>query len=332
MKITRSSRLLYKTVLVNGFPGCGKTMLSPIISAFNNVEIIQFPFLIEQVSELWGLKKIEDDVAESLIKMNADLLLYNAMMGRNTNCRPSDISSIFRNNPIKYLVRMFTKGDEKIPALIKKNKPILHLTTHMLLPNSEPLFNALGEDLFFIEVVRHPLYMLIQQEKNFQMFEGVRNQHVRYTVNNREYTFFTEGWEKEFLKCNSFEKSVYTMKWYFDKINSIKYKKCMIIPFEKFVKNPSPYMNEIACNLSSEISKNVKKEMIKQNVPRNILADAPALKIYKRCGWQAPIGDSETDELNVRRELISKNINEKVLSVLDELCDDYIKNYSGELI
>ena len=95
VRISRKQQLLHKVVIVNGVIGCGKSMVSPIISAFNRVEIMQFAFLIEQMCELWGINRIDSDVAESMIKMNADLLLYNVMMGRQTNCRPSDQSSIF---------------------------------------------------------------------------------------------------------------------------------------------------------------------------------------------------------------------------------------------
>lgn len=327
IKISRDSQLLNKVVIVDGFPGCGKTMLSPIISSFNKVEIMQYAPVIEQAAELWGLNKIDDDVATSLIRMNADLLIYNVMMGRNTNCRPSDISSIFRDKPFRYLSRMLKKGDEIVPELIARNAPILHLTTHMLLPNAKPIFDALGDKLTFLEVVRHPLYMIIQQEKNFKMFEGVRNQHIRYSKNNKEYTFFNDGWEDKFDISNTYEKSIYSMKWYYDKLSSIRHHNCLIIPFEKFVKKPDEYMLRISKHISSAITKNVTTEMKKQKVPRGMLTDSPALKIYKRCGWKPPTGGSESDELEDRRNLIAENVSSDALAILDSICKAYTEKY-----
>ena len=63
IRISREQQLLHKVVMVNGFPGCGKTMLSPIIAAFDCVEIWQAAFLIEQMCELWGINRIDSDVA-----------------------------------------------------------------------------------------------------------------------------------------------------------------------------------------------------------------------------------------------------------------------------
>lgn len=322
-KISRNQQMLHKLVVVDGFPGCGKTMLSPIVSAFERVEIMQYAPLIEQQCELWGLDRVDDDVAESMIKMNADFLIYNIMMGRNTNCRPKDLSSIFRHKPFKHIRRMFKKGDEVIPKLIEQEKSILHLTTHMLLPNAKPLFNALGNKLIFIEVVRHPLYMIIQQEKNFKMFEGNRNQHVRYFLNQNEYTFFSDGWEEIFDKSNSYEKAIYSIEWYYSKIFSKNYNECTMIPFELFVKSPEKYIQDISLKLGSSVNRAVRKAMKKQKVPRQQLSDGPALDIYKRCGWTPPVSFSEDEELNVRREVVAKNVSKDALIVLDELSRKY---------
>ena len=75
LKVSRKEQMLHKVVIVDGFPGCGKTMLSPIISSFNRVEIMQFAPTLENMCQLSLLKAVSDDVAESMIRMNCDLLL-----------------------------------------------------------------------------------------------------------------------------------------------------------------------------------------------------------------------------------------------------------------
>ena len=328
VRISRKQQLLHKVVMVNGFIGCGKSMLSPIISAFNRVEIMQFAFLIEQICELRGINRIDSDVAESMIRMNADLLLYNIMMGRHSNCRPSDQSSIFNHKPIEHIRRMLSSGDKSILKVIQDKKPILHLTTHMLLPATPLLFNALREKLIFIELVRHPLYMIIQQEKNFEMYDGPRNQTLRFMHNEKEHTFFSYGHEMKFDKSNSFEKAIHSIDWYYSKLFSKDYDSSVeLVPFEKFVKSPDDFMNKFSSILGSPLTKSVKKEMSKQKVPRKLLSDGPALEIYKRCGWQPPQTNNEKDELNIRRELVSKNVSNEALDLLDKICEEYVSNF-----
>ena len=326
--VSREQQLLHKVVIINGFPGCGKTMLSPIISAFDRVEIMQFAFLIEQMCELKGINRIDNDVAESMIKMNADLLLYNVMMGRQSNCRPSDLSSIFKHKPLKHIRRMLSSGDRTILKIIEEKKPILHLTTHMLLPSTQLLFKALKEKLIFIELVRHPLYMIIQHEMNFNMFESPRNQHTRFLYKNKEHTFFTYGHEEKYEKSNSYEKAIFSIDWYYSKLFSRDYDSSVeVIPFERFVKYPDEFIAKFSSILESPLNKSVKKEMSRQKVPRNLVSDGLALEIYKRFGWQPSKTNNEQEELNIRREHISKKISKEALSLLDKMSKEYENLY-----
>ena len=319
--------MLQKVVMVNGFPGCGKTMLSPILSAFDRVEIMQYAQVIENICELSMLSRIDDDVARAMIKMNADALQYCVSMGRQINTRPSDLSSIFKHRPLEHIKRMLSPGDKAIPKKILETNPILHITSHMLLPSYKLLFDALKEKLIFYEVIRHPLYMIIQQERNFEMFEGSQNQHIRYTSNQNEYTFFTLGWEDVFDKSNSFEKAIFHMKWYFDHLLKLTDKKVQVIPFEIFVKNPDIFIDKIANDLCSPITSRVKKEMSRQKVPRKLLSDGPDLDIYKRCGWEPPKFFSEEKELEARRMLVSLNISDEALKTLDDLSNKYEQTF-----
>ena len=166
-RVIREKMLLNEVVLVDGQPGCGKTLFTAIIAAMERVELLNYSSELENLCALKYLNKIKDDAAEAMIRIQMDLVIYETMMSRRTNFRPSDLSSAFRDvNVVTYLKRLFAKGDELIPERIKREKPILHFATHNLLAFCEPVFKALGEKVVVIEIVRHPLYMLIQQTLN----------------------------------------------------------------------------------------------------------------------------------------------------------------------
>ena len=220
---------------------------------------------------------------------------------------------------------MLEKGDEKIFSILEKRQPILHIAAHMLLPSFNLLNSTFGKKLIFYEVIRHPIYMLTQNERNFKTFETARHGHVRYSFGKKEYTFFTKGWEKEFDNANDLEKSVHLMNWYFKFIkNEINHKDIKFIPFEKFVKNPQEYLESISKEISSPIDYAVRKSMKNQKVPRKLLNNAPALDIYKRCGWEPPKYPSDELELKARREVVTKKISPSSLKILDNLSNFYI--------
>ena len=334
-KIIRKKQLLIKIIFVDGLPECGKTMLLPIISSLQKVELVSYLFEIKFIARTYGLKKISKDAFISLVRMLTDQKLYQTMMGRDTNFRFDDLSSAFQNtNTDKYINRLFQPGNEAIPKKIKKEKPILNIATHDLLRFSEILFQSLAKKLVFIEVVRHPLYMLIQQTLNIEnLSSNPRDIDICYKYRDKIYPYYAQGWEKKFDKFNSAEKAIYYM-YNTSKINkkirenNVTNKRFITIPFENFVLNPKIYLNKILKTTQTKYSKYTKKILLENKIPRKKIADSIPLNIYKRCGWKPPKkGLSEREELNLRRNFAVKNrVSEEIMHILDKICNEYEKN------
>ena len=336
LKLSRSTYLANEIVIVDGLPGCGKTMLSPILSSFDRVELISYAFEVEWICRLNYLKKIDKDAANFMVHNLIDHKIYQTMMGREVNFRYSDISSVFNyHNPIKYFKRIFQKGDMVIPSRIKKERPILNLTTHDLLSMIDPLVDVFGKNLFIVEVIRHPLFMVIQQALNMErLLFNERDMQVKIEYKNKDLPYYAFGWEEIFLKSNFVEKAILYIKYQTllteqkkkelnGKINHI------LIPFEMFVKDPNPFMLQIQDTINSRITRATKKEMRKQKVPRKNIVDSIPLQIYKRCGWEEPEkGLTEFEEFQKRRDFcINQGVSNKILGELDSLSHAYEQKF-----
>ena len=59
-EIVRKGHLAEKIVIVDGLAGCGKTLISPIISAMDRVELLNYAFEIEYICRLFYLNKIQN--------------------------------------------------------------------------------------------------------------------------------------------------------------------------------------------------------------------------------------------------------------------------------
>jgi hypothetical protein len=335
--LSRKAHLAEKVVFVDGLPGCGKTLFSTLIASMDRIELLSYTYEVEHICALYYLDKIPIDAASTMVRMQTDLKLYNTMMGRDVNFRPTDLSSVINNhNPSRYFERLFGLGDEKLPEIIKKERPILNFAVHNLLSYSEPIWQALRDRCVFIEIVRHPLYMVRQQALNMShLLEDVRDFTVYYSFKERELPYYVHGWEKNYIKSNSIERAIHLI----DKLNhrtkiarkklKEKYQaKIMTIPFEPFVLDPEPWLQQISDALETNINTSTRKVMSEQNVPRTMVADGIDLEIYKRCGWVPPQeGTNEREELLIRREDVSREISNKLISVLDRLSDEYEKMY-----
>jgi hypothetical protein len=337
-KIVRNNYLAEKILIVNGQPGCGKTMLSPIVAAMDRVELLTYAFELEYICALYHLQKMTVDAAIAMVRMLTDLQLYNTMMAR-VNFRPGDLSSVFSDiHTVKYIKRLFQKGDELVPMRVQKEKPILHLTTHNLLPYSEPLFAALEDRLVFIEVIRHPLYMIKQQRFNMKRsFTGnVRDFTIYFEHKGKQVPYFVSGWEDLFVDSNLIDKAIYSIEKHIrlsqDKIVYLEKRynaNFIIIPFEKYVVNPWPCMEQVVQRLENKITKKTRRMMKKQNVPRKMYAEGIGLKIYKRCGWEPPGKKlNEQQELDKRRQFaIEQGASKAAMEALDRICQEYEERY-----
>ena len=106
---SRDEILLENLILVDGQAGCGKSLFSAIVAAIERVEILNYSTELENLCALKYLNKITSDAVEAMIRIQMDLSIYETMMSRKANFRPSDVSSVFRNaNWFTYLSRCTT--------------------------------------------------------------------------------------------------------------------------------------------------------------------------------------------------------------------------------
>ena len=345
-KIKKQDTFKNKVVFVNGFGASGKTMVAPIISSMQNVESLIFPYEIEWISSIYYCDGIEKKYYLEFLKQYADHTVYNQMMGRNSNLRPSDISGILQSRKkILYLKRLFKKGDNLIPNRIIKEKPIINYTTSHLFFFINDIGEAFKNRVLFIETIRSPLYMFRQLKILFKEVYMQRPEKVFTFQAHNEFgkSFFFDFFSKDDvfkdIKENNLNELVIyyierIFKFYFDfnfsKIN-MSGGKLIILPFEKFVFNPDKWISSILNFLEIESDKNLKRELKKQKVPRKFLHEGFSRSVYERYGNFdnkrnfTSANDAEDDyKKNLFKEFSLGN-NDPIYKKLEDLSEQYLK-------
>ena len=154
--------LFDKIVFIDGLGLSGKFLFGPILSTYQRVELHRTDPIYDYVGALYHFGKISLEGAVTLLQYATDEYLYNGMIGRNVNFRPTDYSSIERGmNYARYYKRVMdpTEGDEIVKKILKE-KPIFQNLTHDLLGFCTPHFEAFGKKLHILEVVRHPFNLV----------------------------------------------------------------------------------------------------------------------------------------------------------------------------
>ena len=337
VRISREARLTEQVVFVGGLPGCGKTMMTPIIGSFARVELQKFNEPLEHVCGLRLLGAISEDVATMMVRMLTDLDLYRMMMSREINMRVADLTSIFRNpGTLRYLRRIFQPGDAAAVERIRRERPILHITMHNALAISPPLFAALGNGVRIVEVVRHPLYMIKQWRAYVERYgTDVRDFTLWFDAHGRAVPFFARGWEARFLASNPMDRAIFSIEHLLamgrrvlEQLPTHQRSQVLMMPFEPFVLDPWPSLRRMEAFLGAPVTAATRRELKRQRVPRQRIAQGAARAIYKQYGWE-PAGKatSERDELQNRRGFAATEASADAMNVLDRLSAEYEATY-----
>lgn len=277
---SRKKNFLEKIIIIDGISGTGKIVIDDFLSTFDKIEILNISTELENLTILRHYNKIDQNGYETFIKLHLDNMLYETMMGRNINTRVFDQSSIFKSQKIiRYLQRLFSKGDEEVQEVIEKAKPVLRLMTHSIMGISQPLFQAFNTKLYFIDVVRNPLSILktlYEFNKRYESMNGIKRQfQIFITHENEEIPYWAMSYKEEYINMNVMEKTIYELKYKTEQSNKFKInhkdlydKYCLTVPFEIFVKKPIEYMKKIANLIKEKNTSNYKKLINKYKIPR----------------------------------------------------------------
>jgi hypothetical protein len=337
VRIVREPHLVDRVMFVGGQPGCGKSLLTSILGSFARVEIQKYNYTLEHVCALALLGKLDDSATSTMIRMLTDMDLYNLMQARETNLRPSDCSSIFRNpGPWRYLCRLFLRGDAAAVVRIRQERPILHYFIHNVLLNSPPLFRALGNRMAIVEVVRHPLYMIRQWHRYIERYgTDPRDFTIWFDYKGRAVPFFARGWEEQYLCAVPMDRVIYSISRFCDageqvveRFSEDERARFVRIPFERFVLDPWPYVRQLETLLGTTVTSLTRRELKRQRVPRKMIAEAIPLPIYKRYGWEPPRkGASEREELERQRHYAAQYATPDGMAALDRMSLAYEETF-----
>lgn len=336
LTVVREHRMVEQAVFTGGLPGCGKSLVTPILGSLARVEMQKYEYILEHLCVLYLLGKIEEDAGVAMVRMVTDLDLYHMSMSREINFRFSDLSSVFRNpSSWRYVRRLFLPGNEAAAQRIQKERPIANFLTHSVLAISPLLFKALGDRFRILNIVRHPLYMIKAWYAYIDRYgTDARDFTIWIDYKGQSVPFFTRGWEERYLAANSMDKAIFSIDeslrqdlQVMESLTEKEKRQVLTIPFEGFVLDPWPHLKKMEQLLSTQATPATHRELKRQNVPRRMVAEGIPYSGYKQYGWQPPKkGATERQELDERRQFAARFASPAGMEVLDRISKEYEQN------
>jgi len=299
----RKNNLNSNVVLVNGTARCGKSLVSPIIASFENVEIERMEWAFEHIAVAHHFGEITTTCAINMLRTAADEYLYDSYLSRNINFRWSDHSSVFQNpNKYKYLRRLFRReGTDTVNQILTEN-PIYQNQSHDQMRYVRLHLQAWPNTFKMIEILRNPIELVdAWQRRGWGSRFG--NDPLSFTpclnFKGEAIPIHAYGWEEEYIEMTPIDrviKMLYNLqvnnkKSYADLLREDK-ERIAVIRFEDFVSNTHKVVNSLASFLDTKTSKLTEKSIKKQGCPRIQNADK-VLQIHKNIKKQSSRASSQ---------------------------------------
>lgn len=335
--VERLPHLAPQILFVDGLSGTGKTMMGPILSSFDRVEVHRIDNIYEYVPIFWLLGRMEEDVATWFIRTYTDQACYHGMIGRESNFRWKDLTGVLRNpGGWRYLRRLFQAEGDVVVNRIKERRPILHFISHQVV--SPILFRALGERVRVVEMVRNPLYLVPHWYSYLDRIgTHPRDLYVCFNYKGQSLPWFTWGWEDKYLASNKMDRVILLLdrlmrldQANLDALGETLSNQVVMVPFERFVVDPWPYLNRIGALLDTKATSLTPKVLRQEKVPRRVTTGGRDLPIYRRYHWQPPARRiTEEEEFQKRWDNVAQAATAEGMAMLEAMCTDYSRRYLG---
>ena len=310
--------IVKKIVFIDGITRAGKLLSGALVSSLKDMESIEFGENFEHFLPALKLKKCSYDFARSYLSNYINQLMYNKMISRNVNFRPTDRTGINNYfNPKIYKNRLKMNDGDIVLKRLKKLKPILPFVTHDLMTNYE-IFSKLNINVKTIEIFRNPIdlvYSWCKKGLGNRWGKDPRMFTLLVEKNKKPYPWYLYDFPKKWTKLNTCEKCIYLVNLLTTKsikeLNKIKNKKKFhITTYEKIITDTQNEMIKISNFLNTKFSNKTLNIIKKEKCPKKI-----NIKNYQK-----------------KLEFVKKNTNKFFFNHLMLLAKKYNKNTYGLIV
>ena len=263
-------------------------MIGPILASFQGVEIEQVEWAIESIGALYRMGKISHDGAVAMLRLEVDMRLYNSIIGRNTNFRFSDHSSVWRNpNRLRFFRRLLARDGNAALEEIRRRRPIFQNQTHDELTNFRLHSESFGDGLRIVEMIRHPVPLIdswLRRGWGTRFGQDPLAFPLCICYQGQELPYYALGWEDTFISTSPPGRVVRMIKGIWDQnwstyrsLSDSERGQVFIVPLEDFVERPTPYLEPLTQFVGSSTTRHTSSALKRQRCPREYKVDLQKL-------------------------------------------------------
>jgi hypothetical protein len=276
-------------VFVSGLTRSGKAILCPIVSSFEKVEKVNVNFLLEQIPQLEYTNMLSSEAAVYLLRAGMNLMVYDNAIGRNSNFRPDDFTSVWKyKDPMQYVQRLFSPDKDVVIEKLNKGKSIFSMMAHNALWHADLWFKAYPQ-LKIIHVQRNPVEIVYSwMGKNYggDFYKSSRANILTYNYTGVLVPYYAYGWEDEYLNYRDTDRIILMVQKiverHRDSYNNLSQNlknKVLFVKHHEIATNPDIELSKVVKFVNTTYSSSTSRILLEERCPRIIDANEIDKKI-----------------------------------------------------
>ena len=275
INLEKRNKLNVDTIVIDGFWGCGKSLLFNLMPAFKNLMKTRFIPEYENIHILRNHNLINKETARWYVSNVLDNAIYKSAIGRETNLRWSDDSGLKNStNIFKEFKLLFSEEGDHVIHDLEANKIGQSIWTHNLSLCSHSLKELISSNIFMIELIRNPIFVFNHYENFLKRFDSPREFTPSFYFKNTKLPWFTYEYKESLENRNISELAIICIinsykKYFNQRENYLKIPNFQEICFEELIF----FTEKTICKIESFIQRKhnnrvLKKIQKKINLPR----------------------------------------------------------------
>ena len=275
-------------VAVTGISRSGKSMLAPIVSSLNRSENLQTDYTLEQFPVLNHLGLMSEHIAIYLMRYMVNFKIYDNQIGRNSNFRFTDWTSIWNTpDPRQYLRRLIKDEGDSVFENIKEENQINVYMFHNVLWHAKIFFKAFP-DIKIIHIDRHPIdivYSWYKRSYGDRFYDKERNALALIENGGNGIPYYAQNWLNEYISLAEIDrviKMIYTITSdHYDTLKTLSdsdRENILLINFDSMLTKSKNNLTKITSFLNTDKTLYTKTVMNRERCPRKIDMNERAAK------------------------------------------------------
>jgi hypothetical protein len=270
-------KLLQEVVLIDGLSRTGKSLLSPIIGVFEEVEQVQFFNYLEHIIPGVYLNQVDQNFAKFSILKLLNEKIYDISIGRNINFRDGDQTSVVNHRLYEaYRARQkFKEGSEAID-LLHASSGILPIQTHDILTNGV-ILDSLDLGIKIIEILRNPIEVVDSWYRKGWGTRFLDDPQSFTLLTKTEFGFvpwFANHEPDLYLRSSPMDRCIMNVTYLYGNLfkEYYRYPQKLILPisYDNVILNPEECIDQISNFLGKTKIKDYSKALKIADLPREL--------------------------------------------------------------